>query len=211
MIPRWSVFTVTLRSTILENAAETSEKYPILIFCHNCSFCLFNKYILTMLGIKGLPRWLSGKEPTCQCRRFRFNPWVRKIPWRRKWQPTPVFLPGKAHGQRSLAGYSPLGHKESATTEMTKYACMRNFRWEKIMLWIDPWKTHSAWSYMVEELILWYGKIRVYKSTEGQFIGTYTETSSIWLEEYISGGDPGSHTKEDISGPWMQSQSLYFI
>ena len=40
-----------------------------------------------------------------------FNPWVRKSPWRRKWRPTPVFLPGKPHGQRSLAGYSPWGHR----------------------------------------------------------------------------------------------------
>jgi len=51
-----------------------------------------------------LPWWLSGKELFCQCRRHRFHPWVRKIPQRRKWQPTPVFLPGKSHGQRSLAG-----------------------------------------------------------------------------------------------------------
>ena len=41
-----------------------------------------------------------------------FDPWVRKIPWRRIWQPTPVFLPGESHGQRSLAGYSPQGQKE---------------------------------------------------------------------------------------------------
>ena len=47
------------------------------------------------------------------CRRCGFNPWVRKIPWRRKWQPTQVFLPTKCHGQRSLAGYSPWGCKES--------------------------------------------------------------------------------------------------
>jgi len=52
------------------------------------------------------------KEPTCQFRRRRFHPWVRKIPWRRKWQPTPVFLPGKSHGQRSLVGYSPWGCKK---------------------------------------------------------------------------------------------------
>ena len=52
----------------------------------------------------------SSKEPACQCRRPKrqgFNPWVRKIPWRRAEQPTPVFLPGKSHGQRSLMGYSP--------------------------------------------------------------------------------------------------------
>ena len=66
----------------------------------------------------GLPRWQSGKESTsqCRCRRHRFNPWVRKISWRRKWQPTPVFLPGKSQGQRSLAGYSPWGPKESDMT-----------------------------------------------------------------------------------------------
>ena len=55
----------------------------------------------------GLPRWLSGKESTCQCRTHRFDPWVGKIPWRRKWLLTPIFLPGKSHGQRSLVGYSP--------------------------------------------------------------------------------------------------------
>ena len=52
-----------------------------------------------------------------QCRRPEFDPWIRKIPWRRKWQSTPVFLPGKSYGQRSLAGYSPWGHKESKMTE----------------------------------------------------------------------------------------------
>ena len=47
----------------------------------------------------------------------RFEPWVGKVPWRRKWQPTPVFLPGKSHGWRRLVGYSPWGGKESDTTE----------------------------------------------------------------------------------------------
>ena len=64
-----------------------------------------------------LPRWLSGKESACQRRRCGFDPWVEKIPWRRKWQPTPVFLPGKSHGQRRLASYRQWGHKESDTTE----------------------------------------------------------------------------------------------
>ena len=65
----------------------------------------------------GLPRRFSGKESTCQCRRCGFHPWVGKIPWRRKWQLTPVFLTEKSHGQRSLAGYSPWGHKESDMAE----------------------------------------------------------------------------------------------
>ena len=60
----------------------------------------------------GFPGGPSGKEPTCQCRRHKrlgFNPWVGKIPWRRAQQPTPVFLTGESHGQRSLAGYSLWG------------------------------------------------------------------------------------------------------
>ena len=70
-----------------------------------------------------LSRWLSGKEPTYQCRRLRLDPWVEKIPWRRKWQPTPVFLPGESHGQRNLVGYSPRGQKESDMTEHTYTVC----------------------------------------------------------------------------------------
>ena len=65
-------------------------------------------------GVKDLPAKVEdvidlGSVPE-------FNPWVRKIPWRRKWHPTPVFLPGKSHGQWSLAGYSPWGPKESNMT-----------------------------------------------------------------------------------------------
>ena len=63
-----------------------------------------------------LPWWLSGKETACQCRRRVLSPWVMNIPWRRKWQPTPVFFPGKSNGQRGLVGYNPWGHKESDTT-----------------------------------------------------------------------------------------------
>ena len=58
-----------------------------------------------------LPRWLSGKESVCQCGRRGFHPWMEKIPWRSKWQRTPAFLPGKSHGHRSLAGYSPWGRR----------------------------------------------------------------------------------------------------
>ena len=60
------------------------------------------------------------KNLPCQCReheRSRFDLWVRKTPWRRAWQPTPVFLPGDVHGQRSLVGYSSWGHKELDMTE----------------------------------------------------------------------------------------------
>ena len=65
------------------------------------------------------------KSPLTKCRRCRrhgFNPWVGKIPWRRKWHPAPIFLPGKFHGQRSLVDYSPWAHQEWNTTE---YTCMQ--------------------------------------------------------------------------------------
>ena len=83
----------------------------VFLSCSENSYMLFGPVIphlkIFTKRIIGLPRWYSGKEPTCQHRRCRFDPWVRKIPWRRKWKPTPVFLPGKFHEQRSLAGYSP--------------------------------------------------------------------------------------------------------
>ena len=66
-----------------------------------------------LIKLTGLPRWLSGKESACQCRRRGFEPWVRKTPWRRKWQPTAVFLPGESHGQGSLVGYSLWCHKRA--------------------------------------------------------------------------------------------------
>ena len=53
-----------------------------------------------------LPWWLSGKESACQYRRYGFDPWVEKIPWRKKWQQLQDFLPGKSHGQSSLAVFS---------------------------------------------------------------------------------------------------------
>ena len=68
------------------------------------------------------PGGTSGKEPACHCRRHKkhgFDPWVGKIPWRKAWQPTPVFLPRESHAQKSLVGYSPQGSTETDTTEVT--------------------------------------------------------------------------------------------
>ena len=81
--------------------------------------------IWVFMGAPGYsPGGASEKEPTFQCKRHKrrgFNPWVRKIPWRRAWQPTLVFLPGKSHGQMSLVGSSPWGHKKSDMTEVTQH------------------------------------------------------------------------------------------
>ena len=72
-------------------------------------------------------RWLSGKEPACQCRRCWLDPLVWKSPWRKKWVPTPVFLPGKYHGQRSLVGSSPYACKELDMTEQLPQTKVNSF------------------------------------------------------------------------------------
>ena len=95
--------------TFLEGLHEISSIHEIIYLVYIC--------------IVRLPWWLSGKETAYQyrrCKRLRFDPWVGKIPWRRKWQPTPVFLPGISHGQKSLAGYSPRGRRRVRHNLATK-------------------------------------------------------------------------------------------
>ena len=102
------------------------------------------------------PWWLIGKEPTCQCRRRGFDPWVRKSPWRRKWQPIPVFLPGKLHGQGSLEGYSPGVHKsvghDWATKQHQQSLKMTDSRTSLLVQWLrlctpsaGGWCSTSGW------------------------------------------------------------------
>ena len=73
-------------------------------YVQNCPLQIFHQY-------SRVPRWHSGKESTCWCKRRGSNPWVRKIPWRRTWQPTPVFLPGKFPWTEEPVGYSPWAAK----------------------------------------------------------------------------------------------------
>ena len=95
------------------------------------ALCL-SKYVLVYLCLwvtqkeapHGLPLWLRRLSVCPQCGRPGFDPWVGKFPQRRKWQPTPVFLPGKSHGRRNPVGYSPWGQKELDTTERL------HFTWE---------------------------------------------------------------------------------
>ena len=107
----------------------------------------------------------SGKESTCQCRRLKrpgFDPWVKEDPWRRKWQPTPVFLPGKFHGQRSLVGCSSWGCRESDRTEHThtmppslpadlllipiRLSLCRDYFWNLILRFLRSPPAGGAWS-----------------------------------------------------------------
>ena len=88
----------------------------LLIFCIVVLSIIENRYVFKLW----LPRWLRIH---LQCRRCRFDLWVGKIPWRRAWQSTPVFLPGEAHGQSSLADYGPCGLEESSTVNATEHIC----------------------------------------------------------------------------------------
>ena len=96
-------------------------------------------------GLDGLPLWFRQWRICLQCRRPRFNHWVSKSPWRREWQPTPVFLPGELHGQRSLEDYSPWGHKESDTTEQDNLSLVYKLpdQMKQRILLMECWSYHS--------------------------------------------------------------------
>ena len=101
---------------------SVSVGFPVLNTSYECSHALYDFLCLGFL-LSALCFWRSSvlcwgfpsgpavKNPPG----MQFDPWVRKIPWRREWQPPAVFLPREFHGQRSLAGYSPWGHRESDT------------------------------------------------------------------------------------------------
>ena len=97
----------------------SAELFSILFcFIYSLEYNILNNCLLR--AFLGFPGGASGKEPTCQCKthkRSEFSSWIRKMPWRSVWQPTPVFSPGESHGQRRLAGYSPQGRKELDMTE----------------------------------------------------------------------------------------------
>jgi len=98
-------------------------------------------YIYTYIYVYRLPKWCSGQESTCQCKRckrYRFNPCIRKILWNSKWQPAPVFSPEKFQGQRSLGGYSLWGCKKLNTTEKLSthaHAYTHAYTFKKLRSW----------------------------------------------------------------------------
>ena len=124
--------------------------YWMCQMCPNWEICKI-KGSVGML--RGFPRWLSGKESARQCRRHqrcRFEPWLRRIPWRRKWQPTPIFLPGKSHAQRSLVGFSPWGHQDSDMTEL-RYNNKQTINKNSMKCLCAPlWITFRQWNESME-------------------------------------------------------------
>ena len=124
------------RDPVIKNE---SLPYYFILFFYNLFLYIGLQYkdlIPTPLYVDfDFPSGTSGKESTCQCGRHKrhgLNPWIRKIPWRREWQPTPIFLPGESHGQRSLAGYCSQGHKEQDMTEVAQYTCIHT--WVQVSL-----------------------------------------------------------------------------
>ena len=95
---------------LLHRVFQSQRRNPGLLHCKQVRYHLshqgspINEYI----RISPMAQWVKNH---LQCRRHRFDLWLRKFSWKRKWQPTPVFLSGESHGQRSLAGYSSWGHK----------------------------------------------------------------------------------------------------
>ena len=96
---------------------------------------------------KGLPRWLSSEEPTCQCKTCGFHPWVEKIPWRRTWRPTPVFLPGQPHGQR--------GARQTVVHRVPKSQTQLR---TKIFISISSWDFNMESVLVLTELLYVHGK-----------------------------------------------------
>ena len=114
------------RMMVLENHCFVTFIVIKICIIINNWFRKNHQYILVveiwweLVCVHGLPRWHSGKKSACQCRRHKrheLNPWVRKIPWSRKWQPVSVLLPREFHRQKSLGGYTPWSLKESDTTK----------------------------------------------------------------------------------------------
>ena len=96
-----------------------------------CLFVFMNISFLYTHIYYGLLWWIRWYRICLQCRRHEFNPWVRKISWRRECLPAPVFLPGESHGQRNLVGYSPRVHKELDMMEpLNTFTFMMNV-WHK--------------------------------------------------------------------------------
>ena len=144
---------------------------------------MFNVYntILCQVGLLGLPWWLRRWRICPQWRRCGFDPWVGTIPWRRERQHIPAFLPGKSHGQRILAGYSPWGHTELDATERASLT-----RWT----WV--WVNSGSW--------WWTGRPGVLRLMGSQRVGHDWTTELNWacMHTYHSGYSTSQERKKNI-------------
>ena len=133
MLNIWGSFPLSLYILISFYLIQTFPIYKTIMVPY-----MYYQFIYVL---SGLPWWLGGKESACQFRTHGFDPWVGKIPWRREWQQTPVFLPRKSQGQRRLAGYSPWGHKKSDMTQQLNDTKVLTsiFYWQYIAFTFRSW------------------------------------------------------------------------
>ena len=110
------------RSILLQQCSQ--ELISHLLVNSDISYKM--QFLYRNIQCHGLPRWCQWLRTRLPVQRCGFDSWVGQIPWKRAWQPTPVFLPGESRGQRSLVGYSPWSHKELGTTEAAQHACIQN-------------------------------------------------------------------------------------
>ena len=127
-----SQFTVCLFILLIETFTEKRIDFSLFLLWIVILMSSVRTHCLALEPNPGFPRWHSGKESAFQFRRHKgssFDTWVRKIHWRRKWQPTPVLLPGESYGQRNLAGYSPWGRK--SRTRLSDFHYFTTMRFER--------------------------------------------------------------------------------
>ena len=134
-----------MRGINLNNLLKISIAWYFHILHNKDNAILTFKFVIKIKKVIqllwGLPRWRNGKSLPANFRRCGFDLWIRRIPWRKKWQPPPVFLPGKSNGHRSLVGYSSLDHRESiqlsdsTTTQLLQWPTpsrwLRNYNWNR--------------------------------------------------------------------------------
>ena len=145
----------------------------------------------------GLPWQLGDKEPNCQRRRCGFNPYVGKIPWRRKWDPTPVFLPGKSHGQRNPVGFSPWGHKE---WDMTYWFFCRSLAGIFYSTLVSGFQKNNNNK-----------NPRSFKDCKGLTLGSHIATlSSPSTDQSKPKAGPNSTGREIDSNSWWEEQQSHF-
>ena len=136
-------------------------------------------HLETFILTEGLPWWLRWLSICLQGRRSGFNPWVGKIPWRRKWQPIPVLLPGKSHGQRILIGPSSWGLKELDMTERlhfhfyTYWNCYINLFYSKGLL------PGSHKNYFLSHKFFYY-KFQKNEYLKSIFLYSYEAQQRLW-------------------------------
>ena len=140
--------------------------------------------------------------------------WVRKLPWRRAWQPTPVFLPGESRGQRSLAGYSPWGPKESDTTEASSHAHTSHYSFSSVFQ--DSFSVGVQWWLITRAAGGW-----LFTVTHGQLRGRPQPSLPGLLASQRGAGRPflinsGQFSSAKIASslspsPWLRAASILYV